>query len=164
MDRRASMAGDGNLQLYQPLTLQTLPQNGGHQQQQQHNNHQHPSLHHGYRQHASYAEHAEHNMQHHNTLQPPPEYLGSTRQMLGMPPVSRSSVSYLSGGGAYGGGGGMTHSFTSSAAGPATLSPNAFHGSNGAGSHSIYSPSHRLASGGQAAAAAQDGYYASGQS
>jgi len=137
MGRRASMPSE-NLQLYHPLSLQSLPHS------------------------------------HHHNLSP--EYVGSTRHMLGLPPVQRAS---------YGGHSsasslyvpsstnmGSSYSSTAPMSAPPGLAPNPFHGA----SHPpLYSPQHHHGSvspgymhsphsGSSRLSAHQESYFAEGQS
>jgi hypothetical protein len=136
MSRRASMPTE-NLQLYHPLSLQSLP--------------------HG----------------HHHNLSP--EYVGSTRHMLGLPPVQRASYSGpSSAGGLYvPSSASMGHSYsTAPMSAPPGLAPNPFHGSS---HQSLYSSQHHHGSvspgyipsphsGSTRLSAHQEGYFAEGQS
>jgi len=138
MSRRASMPSD-NLQLYQPLSLQSLP-HGGH---------------------------------HHNTSS---EYVGSTRHMLGLPPVQRASYSGPSStGGMYAPLTSMGYSATRQYSGPAPMSappglaPNSYHDAT---TPPLYSSQHHhhgsvspgYPHGGNSRLSAHaDGYFAEGQ-
>jgi len=137
MDRRASMPSD-NLQLYHPLSLQSLPHN------------------------------------HHHNLSP--EYVGSTRHMLGLPPVQRASYSGPSSTGSLyvPTSASLAQSYSSAApmSAPPSLAPNPFHGGS---NQPLYSPQHHQGSvspgylpsshsGSSRLSAHQESYFTEGQS
>ena len=126
MTRRASMPTE-NLELYHPLSLQSLPHS------------------------------------HHNT---PPDYVGSTRHMLGLPPVG-GRVPYSAPGNGNGGGlfpPGLSPPYSSGApmSAPVNMPPNPFTGVphsplyNGPHQHGSASPGYT----GARLTGQSDGYYA----